>query len=247
MNPAAFMTYTHVDDRYGDLATFCERLSIEVEIHLGVEFPIFLDRKSIQWGQNWKQRIDESLDSSTFLIAILSPGFFNSEYCRKELQRFLDREKQLRRNDLVLPVYYVDTPQMNAASERKGDSLAEMIADRQRVDWRELRNKSFSSQEVRDRLTELAKQTRDAWRRAAKICKPAAADVRRPQSAKPAGAMAESDIQSKAEPAKGGQQSNRSSTKTEPPTIVVDQMARGDYLTISEAIAAAKPGTRYLG
>jgi parallel beta-helix repeat protein len=243
LSPVAFMTYTHADARFGDLVTFHERLSSEVHVHLGFEFPIFIDRKNIEWGQNWKQRIEESLDTSTFLIAILTPCFFSSDECRKELQRFLERERQLGRNDLVLPIYYVDTPQMNDASEREGDSLAQMIADRQHVDWRELRNKSFAAQEVRDRLTELAKQLRDTWRRSAKASKSAAGDTHGPQSAKPAVAMPESDIESKAEPAEGGQQANRDSTKTEPTTIVVDQMAGGGYVTISKAITAARPGT----
>lgn len=38
----------------------------------------------------------------------------------------------------------------------------------------------------------------------------------------------------------------RSSTKTEPPRLVVDPLHRGDYPTISEAIKAAKPETRIL-
>ncbi len=34
--------------------------------------------------------------------------------------------------------------------------------------------------------------------------------------------------------------------KTEPPTVVVDAWHRGDYMTITEAIKAAKPGTRII-
>ena len=48
----------------------------------GEEFPIFQDRNDIKWGQNWKQRVEESLDRYTFLIPVITPGFFKSSNCR---------------------------------------------------------------------------------------------------------------------------------------------------------------------
>ena len=59
-------------------------------------------------GKQWQERIDESFDAVIFLVPILTPSFFKSEACRNELERFLDREKQLNRYDLILPVYYVN-------------------------------------------------------------------------------------------------------------------------------------------
>ncbi len=53
------------------------------------------------------------LGAVTFLIPILTPSFFKSDYCRGEVEKFLDREKQLDRNDLILPIYYFDTPLLN--------------------------------------------------------------------------------------------------------------------------------------
>ena len=73
--PAAFMSYVHSDDKYGQLTTLRERLSDEVQMQIGTEFPIFQDRKDIQWGQNWKERIENSLDETTFLIPIITPSF----------------------------------------------------------------------------------------------------------------------------------------------------------------------------
>ena len=96
--PVAFMSYVHSDDKYGHLTQFRERLSDEVRMQTGEEFPIFQDRKDIWWGQNWKERIEESLDEVTFLISIITPSFFNSQACREELELFLEREKKLKRN-----------------------------------------------------------------------------------------------------------------------------------------------------
>src|SRR5262249_9084261 len=86
--PVAFMSYIHEDDNHdrGFLTQFRERLTGEIRIQIGQEFLIFQDRKDIQWGQNWKKRIEESLDEVMFFIPILTPGFFKSKYCRAELR-----------------------------------------------------------------------------------------------------------------------------------------------------------------
>ena len=80
--PAAFMSYVHADDKYGHITTFRERLADEVQVQAGIEFPIFQDRKDIHWGQNWRARIEGSLDEVTFLIPVITPSFFNSKHCR---------------------------------------------------------------------------------------------------------------------------------------------------------------------
>jgi cobaltochelatase CobT len=97
----AFMCYARKNDRDGTLTKLREKLSEEVEEVIGEEFPIFQD---IEWGEDSKERIDESLSEVTFFIPIITPNFFKSDYCRYEFNRFLDREKKLGRNDLVLPI-----------------------------------------------------------------------------------------------------------------------------------------------
>jgi cobaltochelatase CobT len=103
----AFMSYVNVDDQHesGRLTQLRERLSGEVRMQTGAPFDIFQDRKDIAWGQQWQERINQSLDAVTFLIPIITPAFFRSDACRDELERFLKREKELGRGDLILPVY----------------------------------------------------------------------------------------------------------------------------------------------
>lgn len=109
--PAAFMSYARFDDQHedGQLTAFRERPA-EVRMQTGEEFHIFQDRTDIAWGQNWQQRINQTLDTVTLLLVIITPGFFRSPHCRAETEQFLDRESQLGRDDLILPVYYVSTP-----------------------------------------------------------------------------------------------------------------------------------------
>jgi len=253
VRPAAFVSYVRSDDKYGRISAFRENLSDEVCLHIGEKFPIFQDRTDISWGQNWRRRIEESLNAVTFFIPIITPGFFNSPACRDELELFLDRERELGRDDLILPVYYVDCPLLNDGEKRAGDQLAVAIAERQYADWRELRFEPYTSPQVCKTLERLAVQIRDAL----EVVKPsgeAAAEPKRGTKQRPRGRAARrtggaaepmpSEVAESTGDALGGTRGPYA--KTEPPTLVVDAMRRGDHATIGEAIEAASPGDRIL-
>jgi len=243
----AFMSYVRFDDEHenGRLTEFRKRLSAEVRMQTGEEFPIFQDRNDIQWGQNWKERIEESLDEVTFLISILTPSFFKSQACRDELERFLEREKKLKRNDLILPVYYVDCPLLNEKAKRATDELAELIAARQYADWRDLRFEPFTSPQVGKILAQLAVQIRDALERVQASQKTFIQEAAPAAARQPAG-VPFLQSQSAESVSEISEATKRPYTKTEPPTRVVDPLHRGDYTTIMEAIKAANPGDRIL-
>jgi hypothetical protein len=69
----------------------------------------------------------------------VTPSFFKSLPCRDELTLFRDREKVLGRNDLIVPMYYVNCRALSDEQLRENDELAELIASRQWADWRGLR------------------------------------------------------------------------------------------------------------
>ena len=161
---AAFMSYARFDDQHddGQLTAFRERLAAEIRAQTAEEFEIFQDR-DIAWGQNWQQRIVEALDSVTLLLVIITPGFFRSPHCRAEAKQFLDRERQLGRNDLILPVYYISTPQIDDPGRRDADPLAATLAARQYADWRDLRFESATSPAARKAIAHLAARMRDTF------------------------------------------------------------------------------------
>jgi len=227
--PAALMSYVHSDDKYKQLSTLRERLSDEVQMQIGIEFPIFQDTKNIHWGQDWEERIKNALvEEITFLIPIITPSFFNSQPCRDELERFLEVEKKLNRSDLILPIYFVDTKLLNDAKLRATDLLAELIASRQYADWRDLRFEPFTNPLIGKTLAQLASQIRDALPiiQTSKI-------VSAKTYAEPAATTSEQPTESRIK-------------KTAPPTCVVDPMHRGDFTSIAEAIKKVQPGTRIL-
>jgi parallel beta-helix repeat protein len=236
--PAAFMSYVRFNDQHDDgkLTQFRERLSAEVRVQTGDEFPIFQDRNDIAWGQNWQTRIDKTLDAVTLLLVIITPSFFRSPACRAEVEHFLARERELGRQDLILPVYYISTPEVDDPQRRDSDELARVLASRQLADWRELRFEPFTSPMVSKTLAQLASRMRDTfWRRPP--TSPSRPDRSRPAATEAAGSEATATELATVRPA----------AKTEPPTHVVDLFPnRGDFTTIGAAIAAAQPGDRIL-
>jgi parallel beta-helix repeat protein len=208
----------------------------------GESFDIFQDRNDIAWGQQWKKRIEESLDAVTFLIPIVSPAFFKSPPCREEMERFLKREEDLGRTDLILPVYYVEVATLSDEVKREKDPLAKAIASRQYADWRELRFEPFTSPEVGKRLAQLARQVVEALERSQSAPSQSTSNKSTNASFPPAEAQAvqAGSLAEASTPSRGP------ASKTEPPLLVVDALHRGDYSTLTEAIKVARAGTRLL-
>lgn len=234
--PAAFMSYARFDDQHedGQLSQFRERLAAEIRVQTGREFPIFQDRADVAWGENWQQRIDDTLDEVTLLLAILTPSFFHSPACRSEVLRFLERERKLGRQDLILPVYYVSTPELDDPVRFGTDELAQTMAARQYADWRELRFEPLTSPVTRRAIAQLADRMRNPfWR--PRMAVPVAKGLAKA----PRATMPRTDGAGQVDLA-------RQMAKTEPPTHVVDQYLRGDFATIAMAIRAARPGDRIL-
>jgi parallel beta-helix repeat protein len=236
--PAAFMSYVRLDDQHddGQLTQFRERLSAEVRVQTGEGFPIFQDRNDIAWGHNWQTRIDETLDAVTLLLVIITPSFFRSPACRAEVRRFLARERELGRQDLILPVYYVSCPELDDPERRNADELARVLASRQYADWRELRFEPFTSPVVRRALAQLAGRMRDTfWQQPPT------------QPSRPSGPRQAATQAAEAEATATEQVARaKPAAKTEPPTHVVDAYQRGDFTSIVAAIEAAQPGDRIL-
>lgn len=247
--PIAFLSYVHFDDQHenGRLTQFRERLSAEMRIQTGEEFIIFQDRNDIAWGQLWKERIEESLDEVTFLIPIITPSYFKSEMCRFELERFLEREKKLNHNDLILPVYYVDCPALNDSAKRQCDRLIDIIAARQYIDWRELRFEPFTSPQAGKTLARLAVRINDVLdqvRVEAAMSTLSLPQISGTDSALPTDTSAISPI------SQSGNESlelkRKNSQKTLARIHIVDQRGIGEFSTIREAMASASPGDRIL-
>ena len=154
----AFFSYVQANDEHdrGRLTDFRKLLQDEIWDQTGKPFRIFQDTENIKWGQDWRKRIKESLDTCSILIAIVTPSYLVSQSCRFEFEYFLKREFQTKRK-LIIPILYIDTPNLN----NKNDFIATEISKRQWVDWRDLRFASLTSAKVSKKVESLAKQIRE--------------------------------------------------------------------------------------
>ena len=134
--PVAFMCYARFDDEHddGQLTQFRRRLAAEMRAQTGHDFTIFQDREDIAWGENWRDVIDGALETVALLLVIITPGLFRSEASRAEISRFLQRERQLGRSDLILPVYYITAREIQDPLARESDELARVLASRRFAD-----------------------------------------------------------------------------------------------------------------
>lgn len=230
IQPAAFLSYVHDDDANlnGRITYFAERLSRVTHLLTGAPFPIWQDRGQINWGEAWRERIESGLESVTFFLPVITPAYFNSKYCRQEFEKFAAFETARGRKDLILPLYLIEVDDLADPDFRKKDTIARILLERQYADWREF---LFEPAERLDKQFQaLAQQIKKAMGRAQAPATPAP----RPES--------------KPEPTREAAQTTREgpTPKTEPKTFIVDQMHRGDFTSIGEAVSKAPPGARIL-
>jgi CheY-like chemotaxis protein len=135
-----FLSYTHKDDQFfgGYIAAFREALEAGVQVVTGDRsFRLFQDVEGIVIGEQWQKKLADVIGRASFFLPMLTPLFLSSPNCREEVELFVAREGALGRDDMILPIYLVDSPLLEKAEERDRDPVAREIAKRQRYDWRE--------------------------------------------------------------------------------------------------------------
>ena len=252
---AAFLSYAHLDDEYqdGKVTEFRIRLENTVRMWTGERgFQVFQDTKDICWGQQWADKVSDALADVLVLIPIMTPLYFNSSACRDEYDLFLKREERLARNDLILPVYWLDCDVLDDQQRRDADEWAKGLAAHQRVNWRELRTLPSDAPAIIQAMDGFALQMKQVLAATATISEdttlhPEAARparVRRPKISNTETEQIETPeapVETVAEEA-----TKTGSLEAEPPTRTVDAMGRRDYISLVDAINDSNPGDRLL-
>ena len=156
--PVGFWSYTHRDDEIegGKIRRLVELIANAFELRTGRELRVFLDRTDISWGNDWRERIDGALAGTTFLIPVVTPRFFKSAECRREVITFSGHAESAGLEELLLPIVYVDVDGL--ADAETDDNVVRMIAKRQWIDWRELRLEDENSPMYRKAVDQMAKR-----------------------------------------------------------------------------------------
>ena len=134
-------------------ATWLSAFRMSNSMLTGNDLVLFVDRKSIQWGDEWRSRIDTALQQTTFFLPVVTPLFFNSQECRNELLKFSGYARSLGATELLLPLLYVDVRELD---ENSSDEAKALIAKRQWFDCRHLRLLDEDSEGYSRTVNELA-------------------------------------------------------------------------------------------
>lgn len=153
----AFWSYAHEDNERqgGRLLALAGLIEDEFSVVTGDDLALFLDRQSIEWGQLWRERIDQALGEAPFFIAIITPKYVRSVECRRELLSFISEAESRGISRLLLPILFIDVPDLTETSH---DEVLAMVARTQYVDWRELRLLSPSDPKVLQAVNLLARR-----------------------------------------------------------------------------------------
>jgi hypothetical protein len=111
-------------------------MELAVQARTGRRFNIFPYVDDIKPGDAWRNKLDRATEAAQLFIPILTPSFFESDISRKEAEAFLAYKARAGRDDLVLPIYLIDTPLLEAGGQREAGDLASRLHGRQYDDWR---------------------------------------------------------------------------------------------------------------
>jgi hypothetical protein len=151
----AFLSYAHDDnDREGGrIHRLSEQIRNEFETLTGTTIEIFVDDAEIHWGQDFRAKLDEALQETTFFIPVLTPTYFLRDECRKEMNRFVTSAVSLGLEKLLMSIRYVLVPDLKEGSP---DELKDVAARMQYEPWEGLRLLEETSSEYRKGINRLA-------------------------------------------------------------------------------------------
>jgi hypothetical protein len=136
-----FLSYTRKKDQFLSVSSFRERLEVEVEMR-SPGSRVFQDKQHLLEGFHFPEVIFAELMRADVLLALVSPAWLRSEWCRREFSVFTADAADSTRLHRILPVLWVDTPEMNSNSS---DIVARTLANINYADWRELRYESWEN------------------------------------------------------------------------------------------------------
>jgi hypothetical protein len=98
------------DDGFHLVDPLRRKLQAFVKAKGGRALEIFIDRESIGWGENWRERITDSVECAPVFIPLLSANYLDSVPCRDEFLAFHARAEVLGVADLLIPILVFRSP-----------------------------------------------------------------------------------------------------------------------------------------
>jgi hypothetical protein len=107
----AFVSYARSDDSdFGFVEPIMSKLRALVKIKSGRELEIFLDRKDIGWGDDWRDRLSEAVQTAFVFLPLVTATYLDRPHCRDEFLTFLGKARTLGVTELLLPIVPFGSP-----------------------------------------------------------------------------------------------------------------------------------------
>lgn len=154
------LSYRHDDNTYlgNAIVRFAEDIVQEYEFLYAASLELFVDAKSIDWGEQWKRVFDSAVDATTFIMPAVTPRYIASPSCRDELQRFVSRGEEAA-NGHILSLVWQEYHGTSAADQNP--SIVAILDKYQHRDVSGLRGLDPSDATYRQTVSNLAKEIHD--------------------------------------------------------------------------------------
>src|SRR5215213_3578415 len=166
-----FISYARRDNADKQVRELRDTISHDFHKSVGRNFDVFFDEDDIPNMVAWEKRIAQGLRESRVFLAVISPNYFASRYCRREWQEYV-RYEAMRQclGEGVTPVYFVELPGLDSSGvEQSIAALVDEMRKRQWCDlvsqkpikilrWHEVGKHALEDVEVARRLSVLNKQ-----------------------------------------------------------------------------------------
>ena len=90
-----FISYAHADDRAENrekVASLVDAIKAGYLRITGAALNVFFDTHAIRAMDDWEAKVLTGLRHSKMMVAVLSPSYFQSDFCRREWEIYVDNE-----------------------------------------------------------------------------------------------------------------------------------------------------------
>lgn len=157
MSIKVFLSYANVKDLDGTVTAFHAALDQAIKGRFDMDARVFMDKRDIRAGDNWKDSLSGELATSNVLVVLLSPVWLSREWCRAEFIKFQTNHPAGQYKNLVIPLVWAATGASDAKNDESKKVLKD-IDDIQKIDWLDLQyDRNYtSSTDLRKAIGKLA-------------------------------------------------------------------------------------------
>ena len=154
-----FISYAHSDNQDGLVDKILKKIKEIYRALTGEQLRIFIDHTDIMTADLWQDRISVELRQSRLLLAMLSPSYFKSEWCRREWFMAEDKEEKINIfqgssliSGAIVPILIYPLKRARLSKEEK--HLVSTAKGRQWQDFSETKPGTAKSLQLVKRLVE---------------------------------------------------------------------------------------------